>query len=145
MTDDTTSTLDSDDVDTIIGPSVQIEGDFISKGNIKVEGEVKGRLETERDLEVAESATIEANVSVDNLIISGKVSGDIKAKGKITILETGRVEGDVTSSTLAINPGAVFSGQSNMSSDHEATEKSKENESVNEEASEKEEETVDSQ
>ena len=103
------------EVDTIIGPSVQIEGDFISKGNIKVEGVVKGRLETEKDLEIAQSANVEANVSSNNMVIAGKVSGDIKAKGKITILESGRVFGDVTSATLAINPGAVFSGQSNMS------------------------------
>jgi cytoskeletal protein CcmA (bactofilin family) len=104
----------SQNFDTIVGPSVSIEGDFLSKGNVRIEGMLKGRLETEQDIEVAESAKIDANVTANNMVIAGQVSGDIKAQGKITILETGRVQGDITSGTLAINPGALFSGQSNM-------------------------------
>ncbi len=102
------------EADTIIGPSVQIEGDLISKGNVRVEGTLKGKLLTEKNLEVTPTAHIEANVSAANMVIAGAVNGDIKASGKITILETGKVYGDITSSTLAINPGAIFSGQSNM-------------------------------
>lgn len=116
----------SEAFDTIIGPAVQIEGDFSSKGNIRIEGSLKGKLETEQNLEITSTAKIEANVSSQNMVIAGTVNGDIKAEGKITILETGKVFGDITSSTLAINPGAIFSGSSNMNKQNSTQEESAE-------------------
>lgn len=104
------------DMDTVIGPSVQIDGELISQGNIRVEGVLKGTVTTEQNIDVAEGSLIEADVKAIDMLIAGNVKGNVEAEGKITITETGHVQGDITCGMLAIQPGAVFSGQSHMNS-----------------------------
>ena len=45
-------------VETIIGPSVKVEGDFAAAGDVVVEGAVSGQLRTEQSLRIGEQAKI---------------------------------------------------------------------------------------
>ena len=49
---------DGDNVETIIGPSVQVEGNFVANGDIIVEGTVSGSIKTEKNLRVGKDAKI---------------------------------------------------------------------------------------
>ena len=57
-----------DDVDTVVGPSVSVEGDFASEGNIIVKGTVTGSVHTSKHLLVDPGAKIVANIRAGRLV-----------------------------------------------------------------------------
>lgn len=116
---DETENMEEQDIETIIGPSVKLEGELLGEGNISIHGTVSGKIETKGNLMIGEGSLIKAEVSAANVSVAGTVEGDIHSKEKLEIIENGKVIGDITSSTLSISPGANFSGQSNM---HDKTE-----------------------
>lgn len=102
------------ETETIIGPSVRVEGDFITEGNIVVEGTVCGTLKTSRDLKVGAKSKIFANVMAENALISGEIQGNIKIKDKLELTSTAKIFGDVKTNILIIAAGSVLNGKCQM-------------------------------
>lgn len=102
------------EVETVIGPSVKVEGDFASKGNVTVEGAVYGTIKTDRDLKVGSAAKISANVFAANAFISGEVKGNVKVNDKLELADTSKILGDVEAKTLIIAAGAILNGKCSM-------------------------------
>lgn len=99
------------DVETIVGPSVKVEGDFVSQGNVVIEGQVVGSVRTDKDLRVEEGAKINANVSASNARVAGEVRGNVKISDTIELTPSARVLGDVEAKTLIVAAGAVLHGR----------------------------------
>jgi cytoskeletal protein CcmA (bactofilin family) len=100
--------------ESIVGPSVKIDGDLKSQGNLRIDGTVTGKVKTTQNLFVGESANISADVDAENASVSGTVQGNIKVSGALTIGRTGRLLGDITCGTLMVEEGAYFIGKCNM-------------------------------
>lgn len=100
-----------DSVETIIGPSVQVEGNFVANGDVVVEGVVSGSLRTEKNLRVNEGAKIYASVKAANAIIAGEVQGNIKIKDSLELTSTAKVFGDIKTKILNVSPGANLQGK----------------------------------
>ena len=81
------STVNSvhDEVETIVGPSVVVEGDFASEGNILVKGTVLGSVKTSQLLTVEKGAKILANIRAGSADVSGEIKGDVKVTDKIEL------------------------------------------------------------
>ncbi len=105
-----------DTVDTIIGPSVSVEGDFKGEGNIVVEGEVRGSLKTKGYLKVVENANILAGVNASNAEVAGRIVGNVKIKDHLDIKQSAVIEGDVETKTISIAYGAIVNGNLKMKS-----------------------------
>ena len=99
---------------TVIGPSVKVEGELKGVGNLLIEGSVKGTLTTDQDLSIGPKAMVEANISANNVSIAGKVSGEISVSGHLEVKATAIIEGDIRSQTLSVESGAQINGQINM-------------------------------
>ncbi|HEX9664801.1 MAG TPA: polymer-forming cytoskeletal protein [Patescibacteria group bacterium] len=97
--------------ETIIGPSVKVEGDFTGEGNVIVEGVVNGNLTTNQHLIVGPRAKIAANVVAASAVISGEVLGNIKVDEELELRGTSRVNGDLETPLLSIEKGAVVNGK----------------------------------
>lgn len=100
-----------DEVDTVVGPSVNVEGDFASEGNIIVKGTVSGSVHTSKHLLVEEGAKIMANVRAGSTQIAGEVKGNIKVKESVELTSTARIVGDIETQTLVIEAGALIYGK----------------------------------
>lgn len=100
--------------ETVVGPTVKIEGDLVSEGDIKIDGLVTGKIKTTKNLYVGSMAKIEADVEAQNAILSGIVKGDIDVKESLVIQETGKVSGNVSCGRISIAEGAHFSGNCTM-------------------------------
>ncbi len=100
-----------DNVETVIGPSVKVEGEFIGNGDVVVEGMVVGTLKTTRDLRIAEGAVVNADVSARNIIVAGKIIGNVKVKEMSQLTSTAHITGDVQTQVLQIDSGAVMNGR----------------------------------
>jgi cytoskeletal protein CcmA (bactofilin family) len=106
--------LTTTEPETIIGPSVRVEGNFRGDGNVMVEGEVKGSIKTKRDVRIGEGAKVKANIDCINAYISGEVQGNIKTKEKLELSATAQVTGDIVVKSLQINSGAKLNGTIKM-------------------------------
>ena len=104
----------SDDVETVVGPSVVVEGDFSSEGNILVKGTVSGNVKTGRLLTVEQGAKILANVRAGEALISGSIKGNIKVSDRLELTPSAQISGDVSCKVLVIAAGALLHGKVSM-------------------------------
>lgn len=103
-----------DNIDTVVGPSVNVEGDFSSEGNIIVKGTVNGSVHTSRVLSVEQGAKIIANVRAGSALVAGEIRGNMKIKESLELSSTARVLGDIEVKTLSVEPGAIVFGKVSM-------------------------------
>ena len=107
-----------DDVETVVGPSVRVEGDFSSEGNIIVKGVVCGNVKTSKLLTVENGAKIFANVKSGTAVISGGIKGNVKVVDKLELTETAQIQGDVSCKVLDVAAGALIQGKVSMQGIH---------------------------
>lgn len=100
-----------DEVETIVGPSVKVEGEFVSEGNIVIEGQVSGTVKTGKHLRVEEGAKINANVGAESALVSGEVHGNMKIGSTLELTPTAKVYGDVETKTVIVAAGAILHGR----------------------------------
>lgn len=105
-----------DDVQTLIGPSIEVKGDFNGEGDVVVEGRLAGTLKTKKDLRIGVGAKIEANVEAENVFIAGEITGNIKARTAVEMTEGSIVNGDIETKSLMVEKGAILNGTCMMSS-----------------------------
>ncbi len=99
---------------TVIAEGVKVEGNFISRGNVLVEGVLKGTVRTDQDLRVGERAKIYANVVATNAVIAGEIQGNLKVLGQLEMLPTSKITGDVEAKVLLVAAGACLNGKCMM-------------------------------
>ena len=103
-----------DEVDTVVGPSVKVEGDFSSEGNMVIKGDVTGSVTTSKLLTAEEGSTIMANVQARDAVIAGRVKGNVAVADQLEITNTAQIMGDISCSVLVVEAGAQMSGKINM-------------------------------
>lgn len=103
---------------TIIGPSVNVEGNFVGTDNVTVEGTVTGTLKTTGDLTVGPEAKIAADVEARNIFSAGEIRGNrVVAQEKIELTKTAKLSGNVVASVLSVESGAILNGKIKMSAE----------------------------
>ena len=99
---------------TVIGPSILINGRLTGDEDLTVRGRVEGEVSLSHTLIVEQSGVVKANVSVKNAIISGVVVGNISATESVELTREGRMVGDIRSPRVIIVDGASFRGRVDM-------------------------------
>lgn len=112
---------DENEIETIIGPSVQVEGNFIANGDVVIEGTVSGSIRTEKNLRVGPNAKIFADIYAANALIAGEVQGNIKVKESLELTNTAKVFGDIKTQMITIGTGASLHGRCNAGDEKQST------------------------
>jgi cytoskeletal protein CcmA (bactofilin family) len=99
---------------TVIARPTIVEGRVSGSGEIIVNGQVKGTIEANGSVVVAEEGRVTAVTHGRTVTVAGTVNGDISADETIELEATARVEGDMTAPRIMIRDGATFRGQVNM-------------------------------
>ncbi|MEA2088833.1 MAG: polymer-forming cytoskeletal protein [Patescibacteria group bacterium] len=107
--------IDEKSVETIIGHSVKVKGNFQTDGGMQIDGEMEGSLKVGTDLIIGENAKIKADAQANRIMISGKIKGNIKANKSLELTETARIDGDIETKILSTEPGAQINGSIKMS------------------------------
>lgn len=107
-------------IETIIGPSVKVDGEFHGEGDVIVEGIVTGTLKTKNNLKVMSGAKIQAEVEAKSAFIAGDVLGNITVQDDIEITASAKIKGDITTNILAVEKGAMINGKITMSGNQPA-------------------------
>lgn len=101
-------------VETVIGPSVKVEGNFIGSGNVRVEGTVNGTLKTSKDLRIGEGAKVKADVDAANIMVAGEIHGNVRTGGKLELTSCAKILGNIEAAVLIVAPGAMLHGKCTM-------------------------------
>ncbi len=101
-------------VETIMGNGTKIIGDLETKGSVRVEGEITGKIKAKGDVFVGKAGNIQTEIEARKVVIAGKVEANIVAHKKLEILETGILKGDIKTDKLIIKEGATFIGNSKL-------------------------------
>jgi cytoskeletal protein CcmA (bactofilin family) len=100
---------------SVIGEDLTVEGNVISKGEVQLEGEIKGDCHC-ISLVIGDKALIEGGVVAQDVIVRGRVVGSVRGH-RVTLQSSSHVEGDIFHQSLAIEQGAFFEGKSRRSDD----------------------------
>lgn len=101
-------------IETIIGPTVKVNGNFTGSGDVSVEGSVIGTLKTSKNLRIGEAAHVKADVAAENIFVAGEVRGNVVCKGRLELTATAKVIGNVETLSLIVAAGAVLHGKCQM-------------------------------
>ncbi len=102
------------DVETIIGPSVKVEGDFKADGNVIIEGQVVGGVKTKKNLRIGEGAKVKASVEAENAWVGGEIKGNVLVTGHLELAANAKIKGDVETQLLTMETGAQINGHVKM-------------------------------
>lgn len=96
--------------ETIIGPSATIKGDLVSGGNIRVEGQITGKVNSKQTLVIEKNAKLAADITAYEAYIAGEVQGKLEISGHLILQSTAKVSGEITCPVLRVEDGATFAG-----------------------------------
>lgn len=91
-----------------------IEGEIRSDSNIRIDGKVKGTVNARGRVIVGQSGVIEGEVNCQSSDVEGTVIGKITCQDLLSLKATAKIQGDINTKKLAIEPGAIFTGNCSM-------------------------------
>lgn len=104
----------------IIAPGTIITGDIQTDGDFRIDGTLKGKIQSKGKVVVGHSGLIEGEITCENADISGKLKANLNIRKLTSLKKTASIEGDIRTQQLAIEPGAHFTGSCNMKLDEVA-------------------------
>ncbi len=105
---------------TLITKGTKFEGTLFSEGNIRIDGEVNGKITANGSLYVGATGVVTAEIEAHNCSISGTVIGKMNVKNETVLEEGSSLKGDINTKELIINKKAKFNGLCDMGSATEA-------------------------
>lgn len=114
----------TDDILGFLGEGTLLEGDLNVRGALRVDGEIRGKIESSSSLIVGPHGVIESQeLRVATLCVAGVVRGTLHVRERLEIQPGGRVIGHVVLETkgLVIAPGGQFEGTVEMPEDAAAS------------------------
>ncbi|MDG1797897.1 MAG: polymer-forming cytoskeletal protein [Flavobacteriales bacterium] len=91
-----------------------IEGDIKSDSNIRIDGYVKGTISVKGRLVLGPTGKIDGDIKCKNADLEGKLNGTIEVDELLSLKSTAKLQGEISTNKLAIEPGAIFSGNCKM-------------------------------
>ncbi|HEX6853040.1 MAG TPA: polymer-forming cytoskeletal protein [Candidatus Polarisedimenticolaceae bacterium] len=113
-----------DEILGFLGEGTLLEGDLNVRGVLRVDGEIRGKIESSSALIVGPHGVIESQeLRVATLCVAGVVRGTLHVRERLEIQPGGRVIGHVVLETkgLVIAPGGQFEGTVEMPEDAAAS------------------------
>jgi cytoskeletal protein CcmA (bactofilin family) len=95
---------------SIIAAGMEVVGDIVAEGIVKVEGAIRGNLRVGRQVLVAKGGLVEGDIQTREAIVGGEVRGGITATQRIEIQPASVVHGDLSTPMLLVQEGGEVNG-----------------------------------
>src|SRR5580765_2372695 len=99
---------------SIISAGTIITGNIESKGDIRIDGILKGNVSCKAKILIGPEGVVEGDITGQQADILGTVHGRIKMNGLLHLHGKATVEGDIHAAKLQIEPTVSFNGQCQM-------------------------------
>lgn len=97
-----------------INSDTVIEGSIKAKGNLRIDGVLKGELECQGRVVIGATGSVHGEIRCENAEIEGSIKANVIVSELLSLKGTAKVQGDIVTKKLAIEPGASFSGSCSM-------------------------------
>ena len=97
-----------------LGTGTTIQGDIKSNGDFRIDGQLKGSINSKGKVVIGNSGRVDGDIVCQNADISGTVKAKVIVHELLTLKSSAIINGDIFTSKLAIEPGAKFTGSCNM-------------------------------
>ncbi len=94
----------------IVASETEIEGNFFSKQNFRLDGTIIGHLKCENRFVMGENGRIESTVRTKDAEIIGIIEGDILAQDSLHLKKPANIKGNITARRLIVEEGARYLG-----------------------------------
>jgi cytoskeletal protein CcmA (bactofilin family) len=98
----------------MIALGTSITGDIESAGDLRIEGSIKGTVNVKGKIVIGDSGSVEGELYCTNADVSGIVKGKLEVLDSMTLRANSNFSGDVKTKKIAIESGAIFSGNCEM-------------------------------
>ena len=101
---------------SIIGPGMNIIGDLVTDGTIRVEGRVEGTIRAGKAVVLGKGGEVVGDIFTQDAVIGGRVQGRVFAESRLELQSTSEISGEIRARTahLQLDEGARFNGQIQM-------------------------------
>lgn len=101
---------------SIIGPGMEIVGDVVSDGDVRVQGRIQGTLRASGTVAIGKDGEVHGDLFANEAVVAGKIRGTLTAPERIHLQATCDVEGQVHAGSghFVLDEGGRFSGQVHM-------------------------------
>lgn len=99
---------------TVVGQGAKLEGTVVSAGSLRIDGQVKGKINADGDVVLSPQSQVEADIRAASVSVGGRFRGNIVATGRAHLARGGRIDGNITAKSLVVEEGGIFNGQSAM-------------------------------
>jgi cytoskeletal protein CcmA (bactofilin family) len=96
---------------SIIGPGMQVTGDCVAEGTIRVEGEVRGTIYAAKAVVVGKDGVVKGDIATHDAVISGKVGGSVIAASRLEVQATAKVDGTIRTPRMQLEEGAIMNAE----------------------------------
>lgn len=103
-------------LNALLGAGSVFEGKLHFEGQVRIDGTFTGEITTTDLLVIGEGARVSATITCGSVEVRGDITGNINASDSITLRATAKVQADIYAPSLVIDKGAVFEGNSRMTS-----------------------------
>src|SRR5215475_4405316 len=94
----------------VIGETMKIKGEILSRAELRIDGAVEGKLESHNRLTINASGKVDAAIKAAEVVIAGTVNGNVEATQRIVLRKGANLVGDVKTAGIVIEDGAYFRG-----------------------------------
>jgi len=103
----------SENMECLIGPEANFQGEFVVKGMLRIDGLVQGRVNADCVV-LGKTGVVIGEVKAKRIIVGGKVEGGLWSQEIVEINATGKVQGDIFTNKLSVTEGGEFNGRIEM-------------------------------
>jgi cytoskeletal protein CcmA (bactofilin family) len=95
----------------VLGKSVIVKGQILSREDLTIDGEVEGTVEMqEHRLTIGPNGKVRASVQAREVIVLGTLQGNVETGDRIDIRKEAKLVGDIKTARIVIEDGAYFKG-----------------------------------
>lgn len=105
----------------VIAKGTLIQGDVISDGDLRIDGEVKGTIRSRSKVMVGPDGLVDGDVECVHAEVLGRVKGSLKVQDHLYLRGNARMEGDVLTTHFEMEPSVRFNGKCTMEDKVELT------------------------
>ena len=91
---------------SVIGAGTRLQGRVSGKGDLRIDGSVRGNVAVGGAAEIGEGASVEGDLEAESLDLPGTLVGDAVTRGPIAVRKTATVRGDLKGARVSVEAGA---------------------------------------
>lgn len=108
-----------DEISSLVGEEAFFEGKIGFKGTVRIDGTLKGEVESDGTLIIGQKGKVNGTISVGTLICTGCVEGECEAKSRIELKSGAVFNGNIKTPVLVVEEGVIFNGSCTMKKEEE--------------------------